>query len=197
MNTIEKNIAQQWVYNNIFVIDDVEAGATLDGILNKFAQLVKRKGIKWGIIDPYNWIESRKPADVSETDYIGQCLTQIVRFCRMYDFHMFIVAHPTKLQKDRDTGDYEVPTLYSINGSANWFNKAHNGLVLYRKFADNSVQLHVQKVKYRWLGKLGVVDLAFDYHSGIYAEPGMPFIEEYKRKTQFNQQELALDEPPF
>jgi twinkle protein len=43
--------------------------------------------------------------------------------------HFFLVAHTTKILKGKD-GKYEVPNLYSISGSANFFNKTHNGITI-------------------------------------------------------------------
>ena len=86
---------------------------------------------------------------------------------KKYGLHCFLIAHPTKIQKNRDTGKYEVPNLYSISGSANFFNKTHNGFTVYRddNEADktSTVDVHIQKVKQSWLGKKGFV--TFKYNS--------------------------------
>ena len=80
----------------------------------------------------------------------------------MYDIHIFIVAHPTKISKSKDTGEYEVPTLYNISGSAHFFNKTDNGICIYRSFKSNIVTAYVQKVRYSWLGKIGFTSFSYD-----------------------------------
>lgn len=139
-------------------IDEVDV--SIDGIIEQAEVLVNRKGIKGIIIDPWNYIELRKDRNQTETEYTSLVLTKLVKFLRRYDVHCFLIAHPTKLRKEN--GKYEVPTLYSISGSSHFFNKTHNGLTVYRDFQTNQVDVHIQKVKYYWLGKLGTVSYLYN-----------------------------------
>ena len=86
----------------------------------------------------------------------------LTSFLDKYQVHGFLVAHPTKLQKDKRTGKYEIPTLYNISGSAHFFNRTHNGISVYRDFQTNMVDVYVQKVKWSWLGKLGYATFHYD-----------------------------------
>ena len=140
-------------------VDEIDV--TIDGLIEKFTELVKRKGIKGLVIDPWNYIEYKAAGGQSETQYINECLTKLVRFLKTYDVHGILIAHPTKLKKEG--GKYEMPTLYSISGSAHFFNKTHNGFVVYRDFESNVVDISIQKVKYSWLGKIGSV--SFNYNT--------------------------------
>jgi twinkle protein len=69
---------------------------------------------------------------------------------------------------------YEVPNLYDISGSAHFFNKTDYGLCIYRLLKDdktgfsNTVQIHVQKVKFKHLGECGMVELNYNYVNGRY-----------------------------
>jgi len=134
---------------------------TLDGILDKFTELVRQKGCKGFIIDPWNYIEAAIPSGMTETQYISECLTKIKNFCLINNAHLFLVAHPTKLRKEIN-GKYEIPTMYSISGSAHFFNKTDNGIAVYRDFETGLVQVYVQKIRYSWLGKLGMVEFTFN-----------------------------------
>ena len=62
------------------------------------------------------------------------------------------MAHPAKLQKVGNV--YEIPTLYSISGSAHFYNKTDNGFTVYRDNENNNVQIHIQKVRFSWNGTL-------------------------------------------
>jgi twinkle protein len=83
---------------------------------------------------------------------------------------MNIVAHPTKLLPDPKTKRYPVPRLYDINGGANWYNKADNGFTVYRNFDTKIIDLHIQKVKFKEHGEIGVVQFKYDLRSGRFIE---------------------------
>ena len=92
-----------------------EKDFTLTSILNQIKAIKQRYGLEYFVIDAWNKIEH---AD-DKTSYIGKCLDEIVTFCEINNVHCFLVAHPTKIKKNINTGKYEVPTLYDIAGSAN------------------------------------------------------------------------------
>lgn len=144
-----------------FFINTQDTEITLDGLLKKIAELVMRKGIKGVLIDPWNYIEHEIMPNESETQYISRALTAIRRTAIKLGIHIIIVAHPTKLSKIN--GKYEVPTLYNISGSAHFFNKTDNGLTVYRDFQTNEVTVHIQKIRFSFLGKLG--NIKFNYNT--------------------------------
>lgn len=139
------------------------------------------------VIDPWNELEHRRPDRNSETEYISQCLSQVRQWAREFEVHVWIVAHPMKLQKDPRTGNYPVPTPYDISGSAHWRNKADNCIAIWRDVeADTQmVQVHVQKVRFKHIGKPGVVELRYDRITGQYNDLGMRTVaaNEYKAKA--------------
>lgn len=151
------NIIDQHI--NFINLSQIEV--TLDGILEKAKELVLRRGIKGLLIDPWNYIEYKTQFGQTETQYVSECLTKIKAFALTYGVHIFLIAHPVKLKKEGDK--YEVPTLYSISGSAHFFNKTDNGLTVYRDFTTNLVTIYIQKVRYSWLGKIGYV--SFNYNT--------------------------------
>lgn len=134
---------------------------TMDGLIKKAEELVLRYGINGLLFDPWNCIE-HKSGEESETKYTLTCLNKLINFLDKYKVHGFLVAHPTKLGKDKRTGKYEIPTMYSISGSAHFFNRTHNGISVYRDFQTNVVDVYVQKVKWSWLGSLGYCSFHYD-----------------------------------
>lgn len=150
---------------------------TVDTLLEIAQQLVLRDGIRGLIIDPWNEINPARDGNVSETDYISQALTRIRTFARKNQVHVWVVAHPTKLQKDKNTGAYPVPTPYDVSGSAHWRNKADNCITVYRDVTNEGalVQVHVQKVRKKTNGKVGMVEFEYDRICGRY--------EPYRRHT--------------
>lgn len=135
-------------------------------ILEKAKYLVRRRGIKALVIDPYNRLESEQ-GNRSETQYISELLDKLTNFAQRNDILVILMAHPTKQPRNKD-GVIEAPTLYDISGSANFFNKADFGLVVHRDRAENTVQVLVQKVKFRHLGECGTALFKYNLNNGRY-----------------------------
>ena len=139
----------------------------LDNILDKAKSLVRRKGIKALVIDPYNRLESEMGRGQTETNYISELLDRLTTFAQRHDVLVILMAHPKKQQRNSD-GDLEAPTLYDISGSANFFNKADFGIVVHRNRIANNVDVHVQKVKFRHLGTCGTAYFHYNLNNGRY-----------------------------
>jgi len=77
-------------------------GYDLKRVLDKFGELVKRKGVKCFVIDPYNKVKL-KGGSQNINDYTNEYLNLIDIFCRKYKAFIYLVAHPTKMQKEEDT----------------------------------------------------------------------------------------------
>jgi len=135
-----------------------EKDYSIDTILSSVLQLKRRKGIKFFVIDAWNKLEHLEDS----TTYVGRVLDKIAVFCELHQIHCFLVAHPTKMRKRQDGIAYEIPTLYDIAGSANFYNKADSGLSIYRDFTTNKTYLIVQKVKFEHWGKTGQIELNYD-----------------------------------
>ena len=93
---------------------------------------------------------------------------------RRHGVHVFMVVHPTKLRKG-DDGNYPVPTLWDCAGSAHWKNKADNGLCIWRDENPESahaaeVNVHVQKIRFRQIGRIGKTTLIYDKVTAMYSE---------------------------
>jgi twinkle protein len=108
---------------------------------------------------------------MSETEFIGKCLRKSRKFARKNDIHLFIIAHPTKLLKNKD-GEYPIPELWDVSGSAHWRNKADNGICVHRDYEKNETVIYVQKIKFKYCGKQGECILKYDLKSGRYYEDG-------------------------
>ncbi len=154
-----------WVSDHFHVIHaPAEAQPTVPWLLAVARAQVERYGIQGLVLDPWNEIEHVYSR--SETQYISECLSQVRRFARTHNVHVWIVAHPTKMQKAKDgdyAGTYPPPTPYDIAGSAHWHNKADNCLSIWRDVQEDSrqVEVHVQKVRNRAVGRPGLVRLQY------------------------------------
>lgn len=145
----------------------------LDNILDKAKSLVRRKGIKALVIDPFNRLENEIPSGMTETNYISKALDKLTEFAQKHDVMVVLMAHPNKQIKDKD-GVIPAPTMYDINGSANFFNKADFGIVVHRNRIANNVEVHVQKVKFRHLGTCGTAYFHYNLNNGRY----VPYVQD-------------------
>lgn len=172
---IEWSQAYDHIRNNFFYVLN-EDDLTVKSILDSAKILVRTRGVKVLVIDPYNKLE-HKYTD-SETQYISRFLDQIIQFAKMNDVLVFLVAHPKKMNKTN--GKFDVPSLYDISGSANFFNKTDYGITVHRKTDGqnvmiNEVEIYFQKIKYKHLGTQGIISLNYDYNSGRFYGGGADY----------------------
>lgn len=164
---------QHWMDEHFRFIAPPEDALTLDSILAIALKAHKAKKLHGMVIDPWNEIDHavRGRAGFSETEYISESLTKIRRFARVNQVHIWVVAHPAKMKKD-DDGQYPVPTPYDISGSAHWRNKADNAIAIWRDVTekDTAVQVHIQKVRFRECGRVGMARLSYDVKTGRYKD---------------------------
>lgn len=166
------------IRDNFFYILN-EKDMTLDSVMKSAKSYVKQKGIKILVIDPYNKLDHQSKKGESETQYISRFLDVLVNFARFNNVLVFLVAHPVK------TPNNEIPTLYSISGSANFYNKTDYGLTVHRDrdlisgVMQDSVQVHWQKIKFKHLGKQGVSVLEYNKVNGRFNSVGISDYSEW------------------
>ena len=158
MPTVDDIKGEKWnqiadhVNDNYFFIDMERY--TLDAVLRKGAELVKRKGIKCLVIDPFNKVRDMNAESADVNAYTLEYLTKIEIFAKKYDVLVMIVAHPTKMYKDKD-GNIEEPTMYNIKGGGEWYDASYHGLLVHRDYINKTVKVKVLKCKFQNLGENG------------------------------------------
>jgi twinkle protein len=146
------NQVAEHINDNFFFIDMERY--TLESVLRKGAELVKRKGIKCLVIDPFNKVRDVDAKSDDVNRYTMDYLQKIEMFCKKYDVLVFIVAHPTKMYKDSN-GKIEEPTMYNIKGGGEWYDASYHGLLVHRDYEAKTVKAKVLKVKFQNLGENG------------------------------------------
>lgn len=142
-----------------------EIDTDIDTLLAIADRLVLKFGIRGLRINPWNFIENN--TGIEGTEYVSVVYTKIIKWARKRGVHVFVIAHTTKIAKDKN-GKFEIPNLYSISGSAHFFNKTHNGITIYLDFATQICTVYVQKVKQSWLGQKGYVAYRYDVFTRQY-----------------------------
>lgn len=173
MSEMQLHSALKWGDKHFKFLLPPDDNLTIDDVIDLAKILCYRYGINGLVIDPWNELTHSYPRNVNETNYISEALGKIRRFARQHTVHVWIVAHPTKLQKDKD-GSYPVPTPYDVHGSAHWRNKADNAIAIHRPhisdYTDRTVEVHIQKIRFKEIGKVGMARLRYDIVSGRYID---------------------------
>lgn len=167
MTEQEKNLCKRFLEDKVYFIKP-EKDFTLDSILSAIKDLKKRHGVDAFIIDAWNRLEHKFSGN--EGKHINESLLKLDAFCELNNIHCFLVAHPTKMEKDKKTGQFMVPNLYSINGSSHFYNIVANGITIYRDFITNTTKWYIQKVKFSHWGEIGFVEFKYDHECGRYNE---------------------------
>lgn len=124
------------------------------------------------VIDPWNELEHVRPSGMSLTEHIGECLSMLRQWARLHMLHVFLVGHPAKQYRNRDHGKLPVPTPDMISDSAHFWNKSDNciAVALVDEHRSREVDIHVQKIRFRHIGKRGKATLQHDTICGRYHE---------------------------
>ena len=165
------------VVNDNFFFIDMER-YTLESVLRKGAELVKRKGIKCLVIDPYNKVRDVECQTEDVNRYTMEYLTKIEIFAKKYDVLVFIVAHPTKMYKGKD-GKIEEPNIYNIKGGGEWYDASYHGLLVHRDYEKKNTKIKVLKVKFQNLGEnQGEAFFTWESNSGSFVPQVRPELDE-------------------
>ena len=151
IGTDKWNQVAEHINDNFYFIDMDKY--SLEAVLRKGAELVKRKGIKCLVIDPFNKVRSNDASgDVNV--YTLEYLSKIEIFAKKYDVLVIVVAHPTKMYKDAN-GKIEEPTMYNIKGGGEWYDASYHGILVHRDYEQRTVKAKILKVKFQNLGENG------------------------------------------
>lgn len=171
MSETEKAEADEWINRKfMFLVASDEDDVTMEWMMEKFAVAVVRYGANVIVVDPWNEMDHLRDKNETMTEYTGRCIKEFKRFCRKYGVTIIVIAHPAKMERNRD-GIYPTPNLYNISDSAHWYNKADVGLVVHR--GEDGDFVRIAKTKHHSeIGKPGDVGVFFSQNTGRYTAKG-------------------------
>lgn len=158
---------KSYMCKNFFFIDPNDTD--INSVLERAKYLIKKKGIKVLVIDPFNALTDKEKKNVKQDEYISEFLQKLRWFARKYDVACFQVMHPRKMNK-LETGLYPVCDLYDCKGASEIFDKADIGLTVWRNEIEDYAELHITKIKFRHLGEKGKATFKFNTKNGRYVE---------------------------
>lgn len=172
----EKVAACRWIDDNYTFIKSEEVN-DLDEILLLAAGLVRQRGLKLLVLDPWNKISYKNPNNLGGVDLLNEKLNKCSAFAKKYNVAVVVVAHPPVVKTDKGT-TREIRSYYEINGGAQWGNIA-DAIVVTNPPPPNyqpslgwtflRARFGVLKMRQRpELGEIDQVDLAFDTVSKRY-----------------------------
>lgn len=169
INQSEYQSAMLFLDSHFTFLNPPDDSTTIDRLIELADMLsTHNEGINGLVIDPWNELDHSRPPNMNETEYVSRALTKIRRFAREHEIHVFLVAHPVKLQRikngDGEATIYPVPTPYDVSGSAHFRNKADNCICVWRDVANAGygADIHIQKIRFREVGKVGVCHMGYD-----------------------------------
>ena len=173
ISVAEKETGENYINDNIFWVQP-DFDINPDEILKKFEYLVKAKGVKMFVVDPFNRIEQGANYG-TQMQFIQKTLGKLISFCRKTDSLLFLVAHPTKLRKNEKNGKFPLATAYDISGSADFWNMPSYVISVRREQDDETLeflnygQVVISKAKVNeTMGDTGIWNFRYNINNGRY-----------------------------
>jgi len=204
-NYIESFVEDHFFFMNF---DESDELADLDTALSKGSELVKRKGIRVLVLDPFNKIPMKGINRERTNEYTTAYLNKIDAWGKKNDCIVIPVAHPVKM-KAQGTNKMPEPSFYDIKGGGEWYDMSPHGLSVYRDFELSLVKIKVMKVKFSNLGvNQAHVWFAWNPRNGRYTEVGgdvddgdeitpfwdeMPWLQLPENEKQKKDEEIRYD----
>jgi twinkle protein len=160
-------VMKSYMCKNFFFIDPNDTD--INSVMDRAKYLIRKKGIKALVIDPFNALTDKERKNVKQDEYISEFLQKLRWFARKFDVAIFLVMHPTKMNK-MENGLYPICDLYNCKGASEIFDKADMGLTVWRNELEDYAELHVTKIKFRHLGEKGKATFKFNTRNGRYVE---------------------------
>ena len=163
----ERDSALEWINDHFIFVEQGEINSPIDNIL-EIASAGAMRGCKNLIIDPFNYIinENKK---ISEAASINEMLTKVRSWAARYDASVMFIAHPAKMYRQND-GNYPRVTGWDVAGSASWYAKSDVGITVRKDANTLLTEITTWKMRWKWLGRLGSIDLKYDIATGTYEE---------------------------
>jgi len=162
--------ADAWIdERHVFITPSLTDEMSLEWLLDRLETAAVRFRCKIMVVDPWNEMEHVRDRSETQTEYTGRAIRTLKRFAKRFKVHLAIVAHPAKMQRNKE-GKYPLPSLYDIADSSHFYNKPDLGLVIHRD-DEGQTRVIVQKSRYHdVIGRPGEVLMRFDEETRRFRE---------------------------
>jgi len=167
---LEEGLA--WVRDHFYFIETREHIPNIKKILDIAGGAVRKHGINGIVIDPYNEVDASRSSRTREDEHIRDMISLCKRFARLHEVVFWVVAHPTKMQKNQNNGSYDPPTAYDIAGASHWHNQSDAVVTVHRDFQNHTMQFITRKIREQGLyGQIGEATFIYNHSKRIFEEP--------------------------
>lgn len=163
-------VVKDYITENIFHVQ-FDKRYWLQDVLAKFTELVRRKGVRMFVLDPYNKVKLKGGSN-DIVKYTEEYHILLDEFVKKNDCHLFLVAHPLKMTlQEGSTKTHIMPTAYNIKGGSEHNDMSYNVIGINRIYESKLVHIKTLKVKFRHLGEINQ-DAFFSFNTvnGRYEE---------------------------
>ncbi len=170
INSTNVSDIKNYISDNIYHVQ-FDKRYWLHEVLAKFTELVRRKGVRLFVIDPFNKVKL-KDGSSDVVKYTEEYHILLDEFVKKNDCHLFLVAHPSKMTlQEGSKKTHIMPTAYNIKGGSEHFDMSYNVLGINRIYESRLVHIKTLKVKFRHLGEINQ-DAFFSFNTvnGRYEE---------------------------
>jgi twinkle protein len=169
----ERDQADRWIGDHFLFMQHPNHKPTFAWLCDTIEAARHRYGCRAAVIDPWNKLEADfDPRTKRETQWIGECLDQLMDMKNALDMHIQVVAHPAKPEPQQGK---HPPSLYSISGSSNWNNRVDQGFAMYRPavIGDDGgrrcdAEFYHLKARFDQLGYPAKLKMEYDLSTGRY-----------------------------
>jgi twinkle protein len=120
-----------------------EENFTVDVIERKVIETKRTDNITDVIIDPYNMVEHDLKISDREDLYISKFMTRLKRIALRCNVSVTLIAHQVTPRPDHKTGNYPMPSMYTIKGGGTFADKADNVLIFWRPYRRKQYLDHI------------------------------------------------------
>lgn len=168
---------QPFIQDHFIVAEDTdESGLDFEEYVSLVKQCKKDFGIHTSSIDNWNDLEHESYANIA--DYLKKRLRKWNKLAINQNIHSFLVCHARNPSGLKNGEMPKAPTPFEIDGGAAWLQKAYNMICINRGYEErngkmelgNNVDVIIQKVKPRIVGKTGICTLGYDWMKKCYYE---------------------------
>ncbi len=156
-----KEAAHNWIEEHFRWIEGGdEEERDIAWMLEKAEQAIVQHGCKIIVIDPWNELDHYFGSGMTETEYTREAIKALKRLAKRFNVLVIVAHHPVKMQKLSD-GTYVMPSPYDASGSAHWFNKADEFIIVHRMQKETIIRVEKLK-KHGIMGIPGDLNVKFN-----------------------------------